>query len=1231
MLNRQSIKCVHTVALVLAVALCGRSQADLVSQWTLDGGAADAKAENHGVLKGAPAAAPDRYGDAGKALAFDAKDDCVVCGSNSSLSFGDGSADRPFSITAWVKMKDHEGFAVVTKAGEYSLGNSNHFRFWLHDRQRGARIGRSAGLLDQWEGKWVHLAATYDGSGSADGIKMYADGALRPSRNETQGDYVAMTKGGNPFTIGRASKPVKGAIDDVRIYSHALSPEEIQEMADFFAGAPPLPLPVDGPAAACKLTVGPTQAPPAIDGNLSDEVWRKATWYDAFHVMGDPKRTATPKTSFAVAHDGNRLYIAVKADEPEPGKMRAQVAERDGSTWMDDSVEIFLDTMGDARSHVHLAVNTKGMLYDAQVVRGGGRMRPEWRAGAEAAAEVGPSAWGIELAVPFSNLSLDAAAPATWRMNVTRSRFVSGSRELFTYAPVRGGFHQTGSFAVAKIADVDLAPFLRYRIGAPEVKSLLRRGKLVVDVELPIENRSSQARKVDLRATLCAGGRTEEAVVEGIKLGPGTHRQRLSLPIPATGEAVLRVALHEAKSPIVVCSRETPLVLDYRPFSVEVRRPSYGNAIFAGQKLDEIVLEVETDVAADERQDYAFEFVLKSDREHVHSLSQVGAEKAALSFHLPRLTPGRYTMEGRLVHRPSGGTVGTWQDVLRTLPPRRGEVRFDEHGVCLVDNRPFVPYGLAGDWWPKGIWDAIDLGCNAIENCSLRLRDDQMPQVDELHAAGLKLVVYPFPKGFPVPIFRKRDSAGPVTPEQEQALRAHVRKRMHHPAVLAWYTGNEPQPDVIPPSTMKQIHDIITDEDPHHPTVIINNNIHHIAGTVDAMALVMPDPYPGYLKNGTWARPNGSTDAVQETVRACRGRKPVWVMMQAHNGTLFKHQDRRAPSFVDLRNQLYQSVAAGAKGFYWYCRYWIEPHVEIGIAYLAKEVALLQEAILAPESPRKFTGDLGEEEVPTLHVGRREVGKHTFLFAISTLDKARKLTFRAAELPDGSLFVVGEARKIELRKGAFTDSFAPYETHIYTTDRQIAERLPLAAVRKQLEENAHPPVKPGNLAHRSHGTKVELKVKPLPHRCPPADGIIDGSPWSWWKSWGKLPHTLDLVFPKPVTISRVVVDSNISDMAIQAQRDGKWVTLADVQSKKPDARREVQTISVPATTTSRLRVVSRAVKGGKIVKGRTTRIWEIEVYGRADSTTKDTKGTKGKKRIGKGEEKKGEEKGKRGG
>lgn len=1175
------------LTLTLSALVSAPLRAEFAAHWDLDGTTRAQKGGPHGTAKGNPTWTADRYGDEQKALRLDGQDDYVDCGRDASLSFGDGTTDRPFSISAWVKMDKHGGFAIVSKKGEYSLDNNNHFRFCLRDQSSNDSIARSAGRLARYEGKWVHLAATYDGSRSADGIAMYINGAITPSKKEGGGSYVAMERLGGPFTIGRAWRLAQGSIDDVRIYDHVLSAAEVMDLADHFRGAAPLDL----PASRHTVTIPRTALPPTIDGDLADATWQQAQWHPRFRVHGSPQQVGEPKTTFATLHDGERVYIAVRADEPEPAKMIARTAQRDGPSWTDDSVEIFLDSMGDGRSHHHFAVNTKGVLYDAQVVRGGGRHKAEWDSDTEAAARVGSDAWFLEVAIPLSCLTFDPDHPTMWRLNVTRSRFVTGTRELFTFAPVQGTFHDTGHFAVAQVADADLTPFLWYDLGLRSVRECLRQGRWAADVEVSLTNLSSHPRQANLQGAL----HTAEGagnVAQRMTVGNGKHNYQLTIPLPAKGEATLDLSLQDPESQRIVCSRQFALVLDCLPLKVELLRPHYQNAIFAGQNLDRIELAVEVALDPEERSDYAFELVLKSDRDILRHQETIEAEKAVVSVPLPRLKPGRYELQGRLTHRPSGNTLGQWSDVLRKLPPCNGEVRFDEQGVCFVDNERFLPFGIASDWWPKGIWDAIALGCNAIENCSITLSDGQMPMVDEVHRAGMKQLVYAYPRGFPIPVGRRTGPPWPLTSEQERAIRSHVRKRMHHPAILAWYTGNEPYPEVTPPAAMQQIHDIISEEDPYHPTVIINHNISHIAGNVDAMALVMPDPYPSFLTEGGWARPQFPTQAVREAVRASRGRKPVWAVLQAHDGTLFGLKGRRAPTFADLRNQLHQAAIAGAKGFFWYCRYWIEPHVEIGLKYLASEVAVLREAILAPPSPHEFAAESRD-----LHLSRRQVAQHIYLFAVSSSGKARDVAFNAMALPDGPLFVVGEARSVQVRGGQLRDSFKPYDTHVYTTDGHIAEQLDIASVLKDIEVASNPPVKPGNLAHQSRGTKVLMSKQPLPNRCPPPDRIIDGSKWSSWRSWDRVPNWVEIVFAQPEPVCRVVIDSNISDVAIQVEREGAWAMLGEAHAAKTGVRREAQTIQFPATKTQKLRVLSRAVKGGKVVQDSITCIWEVEVYG----------------------------------
>ncbi|MCK4982525.1 MAG: discoidin domain-containing protein, partial [Victivallaceae bacterium] len=703
-----------------------------------------------------------------------------------------------------------------------------------------------------------------------------------------------------------------------------------------------------------------------------------------------------------------------------------------------------------------------------------------------------------------------------------------------------------------------------------------------------IKNNSSFSRKVDITARLNVEGKETSAILRGIKFNQGAQHQDITIPLHVTGEGTLAVALQDTESGQVVRSQWFSVAVDYIPLKVDVLRPHYQNAIFSGQKVKDIELEVITAMAPEERQNYIFEFVLSSDKEILRNQTKIEGEKTIVSAPLPSLEIGDYRMQGRLIHRPTGKVIAKWQDVLRKLAPRKGEVRFDENMVCLIDNKPFLPFGINNQ---GSLQDAIEIGCNAIENFWIFRRGWKDKDIDKyfnkLHQAGLKLVVYPYPRGFPVPQAGKNNLSKPITPKQEEMLRSHLRKIRHYPEILAWYSANEPQPlggwgpHIVSQKTMKQIDEIIKEEDPYHPTAIALRNISYYA---DTTAVLWPDPYPGFIKNGGWIHRHCPTKSVRQAIKVTKGRKPVWVILQAHDGALFGRQNDRAPNFVELRNQMHQAAVAGAKGFFWYCRYWIEPQVKMGLTYLAKECQLLREAIFAPESSQEFIAVKGVSKYPDLHLSRREVGEDTYLFAVSSANKKREIRFNVAGLKDRQLFVVGENHEVKLQRGEFTDSFEPYDTHIYTTNKSLARQLNMAGVCREIADISAKVIKPGNIAHKSNGTVVKFS-KTTNHRYPSIDSVIDGiKATSYWGGG----NWVEVTFAKPEKISKLVIDSNTSQLDIEAKKDGAWIKVAEVKTDKKASRRKIHTVKFPLIETRKLRL-----KGFSPLK-----IWEIEAYGK---------------------------------
>ncbi|HCN79198.1 MAG TPA: hypothetical protein DIT13_18700, partial [Verrucomicrobiales bacterium] len=82
-------------------------------------------------------------------------------------------------------------------------------------------------------GVWQHVFVTYDGSGKAEGVKIYIDGEAQPLKTEVNA-LKNTIRTATPTRIGQRSHVQvfhEGSVQDVRIYERLLRPAEIQTLA----------------------------------------------------------------------------------------------------------------------------------------------------------------------------------------------------------------------------------------------------------------------------------------------------------------------------------------------------------------------------------------------------------------------------------------------------------------------------------------------------------------------------------------------------------------------------------------------------------------------------------------------------------------------------------------------------------------------------------------------------------------------------------------------------------------------------------------------------------------------------------------------------------------------------------------------------------------------------------------------------------------------------------------
>jgi hypothetical protein len=154
---------------------------------------------------------------------------------SSGLEILDHPRLRPatMTFTAWVRWQPGSGFStLIAKPLGTGTANSYHIdfddtgipRFTTSDGTAMSRVTTTA----LPSGAWTHLAGTFDGTS----LRMYVDGALvdqspaPPPAYDANNVYIGADRNG-----GTPSQAYDGALDEVRIYSVALSQAEILQLA----------------------------------------------------------------------------------------------------------------------------------------------------------------------------------------------------------------------------------------------------------------------------------------------------------------------------------------------------------------------------------------------------------------------------------------------------------------------------------------------------------------------------------------------------------------------------------------------------------------------------------------------------------------------------------------------------------------------------------------------------------------------------------------------------------------------------------------------------------------------------------------------------------------------------------------------------------------------------------------------------------------------------------------
>lgn len=151
------------------------------------------------------------------------------------------------------------------------------------------------------------------------------------------------------------------------------------------------------------ITPDKTDQAITIDGELNEAVWQSVPLNKNFiSVLPTFGKILNRETLIWAAYDMKNLYFAFKCLEPEQGKVKTTLAQRD-RILRDDYVGVMLDSMGSRQSSFEFYINPSGIQMDAMnSAVSGGDITPDfvWNSAAKLIA----GGYQVEISIPLETI-----------------------------------------------------------------------------------------------------------------------------------------------------------------------------------------------------------------------------------------------------------------------------------------------------------------------------------------------------------------------------------------------------------------------------------------------------------------------------------------------------------------------------------------------------------------------------------------------------------------------------------------------------------------------------------------------------------------------------------------------------------------------------------------------------------------------------------------------------------
>ena len=255
-----------------------------------------------------------------------------------------------------------------------------------------------------------------------------------------------------------------------------------------------------------------------------------------------------------------------------------------------------------------------------------------------------------------------------------------------------------------------------------------------------------------------------------------------------------------------------------------------------------------------------------------------------------------------------------------------------------------------------------------------------------------------------------------------------------HPASGGYYTIDECLSSLIPGAFAQ--YDRLRRLEPDSITFMANFGRPDLVLWRDSVDIVSTDPYPLYGAEPSGGYDHGEvgrwTAVARDTVKDSR---PIMTVLQ-----FFKFTSQgRFPTLQEMRNHAWMAIVEGARGLWWWslgdnalmavCSGWCAEKTGYmnNLTTVVNEIAALEPVLLATDAPGAL---LGNSNTGAIHTKVKVVGGLGYVFAYNTTNATVSATFTWNTAPE-TVTVNAEGRALSASGNAFTDSFSPYQAHVY--------------------------------------------------------------------------------------------------------------------------------------------------------------------------------------------------------